>query len=318
MNILAAHTHLSEYIQKLQQLDAVVHEVPCDALSRYSSFSQYDAVLIESTEEGLRYLGSEALCLTEAKVIFAGNTEHTETACRIKNAGFVRFIAVTDILPVLKRYNTELVSDSGRLSLLLFDENQRHYRIVKQLCADFGHSISIVEDFDHFYQSLSSKFDFILINVHSSGCDVPVFSRKVHNVTNFKKAAVLPFMEKEHCEISDITAGLNKIAKVVLNLDELVHFLIHIFYKRELETNSQKLLSEIQDITGSTINYSDRPSVAYGEHGVDFILSKPDISRSGIDLISDRNEILLGLHSTMLPYIWLVHTQKGVTCGPGA
>lgn len=315
MNILSASAQRPVYGDTLHENMRTVHEISLSALSRYESFSQYDLVIIEADED-YTFLQEFHFSLFSSRCIIAGDLCNNELKSMVRKAGFVRFVKPEDIPPVVAAYEqgVDLVQDA--LSLLLFDENPVHQSVMKQIAEDFGHSILIKEDFDSFYSSLSRNYDFLLINVHTKACDMPVFARKVFNVTNFRKACVLPFLEKEHCEIADIYSGLNRIAKVVLNLEELIHFLINSFYKRELESQRMMLNMDAEELCGDKIPYSVKPTVLFGEHGIDYILSKPEIESEKLLKLNNRTKSIEALNGIVLPYLWLMHSHEGATCGP--
>jgi hypothetical protein len=237
MNVLVAHNSLSDVLGSLRQTDLTIHEISLSELSKFSSSFVYDEIFIEAGAELFSLLNAPQITEEiKARIIAVGIIDEV-LSDELKQLGQLRFIErnrFEQYLRYLKIGNHE----AGGLSLLVFDESRKNIETIKQITKDFGHNITIVYSFDEFYSKLSDYYDFIFFNVHAETCDLPNMIRRVFSISNFKRAAVVPYLIEEHCKISDLFSGLNRIARAVLHYDELLQFLINYYYKRELKKYS--------------------------------------------------------------------------------
>ncbi|MFW5807987.1 MAG: hypothetical protein ACOCWH_02920 [Spirochaetota bacterium] len=317
MNVLLSQNTPDEY-EELSGPGRTVHRVSLSELSGFSSSVSYDVAVVEasSTSIGIMNELSERE-FRDTWILFTGDIDDSALCCQLKRSGFTRFVRPGDTAYAVSTWNREKYNGSEPLSLLILDDNAVHLRMISQISFDFGHQAVMVDSFDEFYSRLSREFDLILVNIHSAACDVPIFARKVHNITNFRRAAVIPYLQDEYCAIGDLYGGLNRIARAVLNLDELFHFLVQMFYKREMESERELLDSALSSIMGGDIRFSERPGVVYAKHGLDYMTARPDIHKNLLDDVERRSEMVLKLNRAVYPYLWLIESDDELTCGQG-
>jgi hypothetical protein len=314
MNVLFAHDSFSDLISNIPRSSTTLHEISLSELKNFSSNFVYDEIFIESGETLLEFLGSPVISdEIKSRIIGVGEDETDNYQNKKSLLRFINKNSLSDyFLYLIKK--KEAKED---LSILIFDESVINIEMVTQLCRDFNHKLTVVKSFDDFFTRMSAYYDFIIFNIHAESCEISHLIKKVYSITNFKKAAVIPYLEQEHCNVSDLFSGLNKIARAVLNFEELIQFCIQYFYKRELKKIQNSLNSSFDSTLGEKIGFLQMPESEYANIGVDYVLCDPILDNVKINEITQTAERTIMLNNKIQPYLWWIKCSESISCGQG-
>lgn len=164
------------------------------------------------------------------KLLFRSNVVRYISSENIKRFPFSVFVQQ----PSLAEENFAIL-DTGSVCKNNFEKIMQFYN---QPYKDFYTS----EELFHCYEP--SKFSAIFININSKNFDLVSFIKSSLAYQLNLNTPIIPYADKnEGVDSSAIRSGLNRVAKVILNYEETISFIVHYIMKKEMSSINNRINS---------------------------------------------------------------------------
>ena len=124
--------------------------------------------------------------------------------------------------------------------IAVFSPHKERNRILKAVLELFNYEMIELSDFNDLFSLDDSEISFILADISSKSFSSEQYVKKAL-FGRLKFIPFIPFYTENGIGISDIACGLNKVARFIVNFDEMMSFLSHNFSSHEIFAENKKL-----------------------------------------------------------------------------
>lgn len=211
--------------------------------------SSSDAVILlgcSEQDDGSAVLGSAAL-FPDVRIIVCAPSITPALEAQLLQAGSAEFLAASESAALDYLLSCKTAEMSGE-TVLVFDENTVHTKIIKNILSLFGCELIAAKTLQEFFDIPKQKQCILtLANIGSSGFDILKFIKQSYTESEFKRIPFIPYKgSDEGISLIEVSTGINRLAKCIVSPRELYAFLVNTFFNRELYTQIQKLNTDSQ------------------------------------------------------------------------
>ena len=150
---------------------------------------------------------------------------------------FVRSSFLENNFEKVNRIFTKSHSDK---QIAVFSHKIERNKLLKALLGLFRYEMIEISDFNDLFSLNNSEISFILADISSESFSSEQYVKKAL-FSRLKFIPFIPFYTENGIKISDVSCGLNKVARFILSFDEMLSFLSHNFSSHEIFIESRKL-----------------------------------------------------------------------------
>ncbi|MBN2434833.1 MAG: hypothetical protein JXK07_06155 [Spirochaetes bacterium] len=178
----------------------------------------------------ISYCLNNSLCFVIVSSVFTD-----ELASWLKEHGVARFVTVDEIFRNSQIFRfVSAYDDIEQLRIVHLGSDLASHRIIESISNSYGVYYIWVNDEKSLIDNVDCSTDMVLLDLGCVDFDTQHFLHKALYNRDFLKTICVPFSFNGDISITDINCGLNRLAKVFLNLDELLGFLARYYHEREL------------------------------------------------------------------------------------
>lgn len=292
-----------EYTQPLKE----------ESISEYDLANFTGTAVIEIIEDSIQTLEKIITILRQNSVRIILITASINNKLR-------NFFLNLGIADVLESGNSERISEYIDITekdgnkkygkIIILDDNVKRKNIFETIIGRFNYSPIIMDSINQLFEFLSEiNIQLILVNIGAKDFDLSFFLRKSISLEIIKKIPIIPYKDSaEGIFIHEMISGLNKIAKVILTVDEAYSFLVDILFRKELSPGIN-LLKETIDMDNLNRFAGDTLSKIYNSIGIDIFHMKKIITKDNLNIISGRIDSLKTLIVKVDGLKWLIKSD---------
>ncbi|MDA3899798.1 MAG: hypothetical protein PF637_04685 [Spirochaetes bacterium] len=239
-----------------------------------------------------------------------------EISVSLKNHGAALFLTIEEILKDSQIFRFSAgYDDIEKLHIIHLNDDRPSHKIIQTMCSEYAISYTRVETDSALFDVIDELTDIVLVNIESTSFNVHQFLNRALYSREFLKTVFIPFSISGDISITDINSGLNRIAKIFLNRDELFNFLIRHFHGRELVC-AMHTLKEFADKYCEDGCLLKSSLQLYHEKGDKFFADSFSLDEAYFEGMRERSLRLSGVGGKLRFFRWLLQDpNKAITCG---
>ncbi|HOU85860.1 MAG TPA: hypothetical protein PLA54_12835 [Spirochaetota bacterium] len=173
--------------------------------------------------------------------------------------------------------------------IAVFSPNKERNTVLKAVLRLFNYDMIEIINFNDLFSLNDSEISFIFADISSKSFSSEQYVKKAV-FGRLKFVPFIPFYTENGIGISDVACGLNKVARFILNFDEMMSFISHNFSSHEIFNENKKL----NDFFKTNINnnmFSQDLKSDYHQNYSNMIHTRKNFSDSDDNLISQIAEL---------------------------
>ena len=271
------------------------------------SSKKYSHILYELTPDSATSI--RHIPIKPENIISIGKKFDKLTNNEMLKNGVTRFITQDNfqyIKPLLQ-YSSCKASCLG--TILLFEENNFLKRIFKNIITHFNFNLKLAQSNEELYSNIkNNNIDLIIINLSNSGLKINEIIHEVYNDYNLRQIPIIIYKDmNEGLFIHELIAGINRLTKYILSIDETLHFLIDMLYKKNLIPLITKLNKKTDINTNYFYSEKSLKQIA-NQHTCDIFADTTISDLNPCDIIS-LNQDIQYITTIFNSYKWLINNK---------
>ena len=141
---------------------------------------------------------------------------------------------VNRLVSYLQVIDNDQPSDSRKM--LILEKNIPVKKILKTLLNRFGYKPIFHDSIENLFNDLKKKdIQYILINIGLDNLDINSMVKKSLSRVEMRKYPVIAYKDMQKgIFVHEVATGLNRLTKVILNIEEVYSFLLNILFAKEI------------------------------------------------------------------------------------